>query len=159
MTRLRIYRSCPECGHTAARLGAHKVYTQHDVSGATISSWDDPHNYQSAHRLVRAVRGSASKYPCALCGATAYDWSFQGGRDYGEATWSKDIEAYEPLCRKCHWSIDAKDHLEETNAKKSETLSAHRLDPVFDKEYRDSKSRAAVLGNKSPRRKRPPVAS
>ena len=71
--------------------------------------------YSGAHMRVRAVKGSASDYECADCGARAREWSycgesasekFQDVNGY-KLAYSDDVDAYEPRCSPCHWVYDS----------------------------------------------------
>lgn len=72
-------------------------------------------SYRQIHWDLRAARGKADEYPCVACGKPAKDWAYQNngnpelydqesGRPYCE-----DLTLYEPMCRNCHFKMDATD--------------------------------------------------
>jgi hypothetical protein len=72
--------------------------------------------YDGAHNRVKGIRGSASGYPCALCGGPAQQWAYRHsdpdqkigthGKGKGSA-YSTDPDHYWAACRHCHarWDI------------------------------------------------------
>jgi hypothetical protein len=58
--------------------------------------------------------GSASQYPCVICGRSAEDWAYDGAdptERLQEASgsyqrYSRFPEFYMPMCRKCHLGRD-----------------------------------------------------
>lgn len=74
----------------------------------------DAPEYATVHKRLRRRRGPASAHPCADCGATAQDWSYDGldpeelegqaGRDV--LRYSTDLARYQPRCRTCHNRFD-----------------------------------------------------
>lgn len=75
----------------------------------------DAVGYYMAHHRVIHVRGKAKLHLCVDCGATALDWSYQGG-DPNELTqetgarsgitYSLEPAYYAPRCRPCHREFD-----------------------------------------------------
>lgn len=72
-------------------------------------------NYNSMHRKIARVRGSAKGYLCVDCGEkNAHHWSLRAGADYiiqvGTTTagrlFSTDVNDYEPRCVPCHAKHD-----------------------------------------------------
>ncbi len=68
--------------------------------------------YYTVHDRLRRTRGKATSLECVQCGERARDWAYQHtssdekidprtGRVYSE-----DPSAYDPMCRKCHISLD-----------------------------------------------------
>ena len=97
------------------------------ISGLTVNCADranhpDPRfkgddvTYDGAHNRVKGERGSASGYPCALCGGPAMDWAYRhsdpdqkvgtSGKGKGKA-YSPNPDHYWAACRSCHsrWDI------------------------------------------------------
>ena len=76
----------------------------------------DDIGYDGAHNRVKSVRGSASDYPCALCGGQAQQWAYRHsdpdqkigvyGKGKGRA-YSSDPDHYWAACRSCHARWDA----------------------------------------------------
>ena len=61
----------------------------------------DQASYSARHQRLRAIRGSASQFPCVDCQGPAVDWS--------QVTGSTGLDVYEdyaPRCRSCHASYD-----------------------------------------------------
>lgn len=59
-------------------------------------------SYAAVHARIRRERGSASAYPCADgCGRQAKDWAYVGLRA-GVLPFEPNLDAYVPLCRRCH---------------------------------------------------------
>jgi hypothetical protein len=71
--------------------------------------------YTGAHDRVRTQRGSASTYPCCVCGGAASQWAYDHG-DPDEATavgpggsvlhYSVKPQHYDPMCISCHKNYD-----------------------------------------------------
>lgn len=67
--------------------------------------------YNSTHRRIVRVKGSAANHTCADCGQQAQEWSYIGGGadeevdDRGLA-FSRDASRYEPRCIPCHRRFD-----------------------------------------------------
>jgi len=71
----------------------------------------DSIGYDGAHNRVKGIRGSASGYPCALCGGPAQQWAYRHsdpdqkigvyGKGKGRA-YSSDPAHYWAACRSCH---------------------------------------------------------
>lgn len=67
--------------------------------------------YDGAHNRVKAIKGSASRHPCARCGNPAEQWAYShadvaqqqmnDGREKGRP-YSANTDHYMPLCRSCH---------------------------------------------------------
>lgn len=69
------------------------------------------------HGRVRALRGPAKKYPCALCGTReAQHWAYdhmdpnelmgKDKPDRPERPYSIDLDHYLPMCVACHKAYD-----------------------------------------------------
>jgi hypothetical protein len=106
-----------------------QIYMRNLVSGLTVNCADranhpDPRfkgddvTYDGAHNRVKGERGSASGYPCALCGGPAEQWAYRhsdpdqkvGTSDKGNGlglTYSSTPAHYWPVCRSCHthWDV------------------------------------------------------
>ena len=78
----------------------------------------DDVTYDGAHGRVKGELGSASGYPCALCGAPAQGWAYRhsdpdqkvGTSDKGKGlglTYSSNPAHYWAACRSCHTHWDA----------------------------------------------------
>lgn len=61
--------------------------------------------YSTLHEWIRKKRGKASNYKCEDCGKQARDWA----NIYH--TYSRNLEEYVPLCRKCHIDYDKHNNL------------------------------------------------
>lgn len=73
-----------------------------------------PTTYNSAHRNLFRLRGSARSQVCVDCGGPAREWSLIRGRGTHVGvnagypmTYSPDPMDYEPRCRSCHVAYDA----------------------------------------------------
>lgn len=74
----------------------------------------DKIKYQTAHDRLRRHRGSAKRFDCVDCGATAAQWSLRhdskkritGKTQHSVMSWSPNVEDYEPRCIPCHRSYD-----------------------------------------------------
>jgi len=105
-------------------------------------------SYDAIHfRLVKA-RGRASSHPCSGCGGSARDWSYQynSSEELSQegSLYSEDLTCYEPLCRKCHKTLDMelsyrmKEVLHGLGLKQIEYLATLREDdPEFAAKMRD----------------------
>lgn len=101
---------CDRCYLRLLRTGT--VEYRGPLKGEDNPSWKgDDIGYRSAHRRIRMNRGAASDHICR-CGRTAEDWAL--GRDStvpvridaDGLSFSTDIWAYIPMCKKCHASYD-----------------------------------------------------
>lgn len=79
--------------------------------------------YETAHSIVRRLRGRASDRPCLHCdihsGRHADEWAYgqedlsplwgipKGKTNVGPSPYSADPKQYIPLCRPCHRIFDA----------------------------------------------------
>jgi DNA-directed RNA polymerase subunit RPC12/RpoP len=60
----------------------------------------DEATYSSIHDWIRKKKGKAGNYKCVHCGKQARDWA---NIDH---VYSRDLDDYIPLCRKCHIKFD-----------------------------------------------------
>jgi cytochrome c553 len=117
---VRVSCRC-DCGNVKA-LGLPNL-----LSGATVNCADrenhlDPRHkgedigYDGAHNRVKAIKGSASQFPCAECGGPARHWAYSHadaaelrmthGRQAG-SPYSANPDHYAPMCVKCHARFDS----------------------------------------------------
>lgn len=89
----------------------NQVHTYGEVRTKDVRSMrergSDSPTYPVVHIRLKKLRGPASLYPCAECGAQARQWAF----DNLEPQWINpetgcayygDLDRYRPLCLKCH---------------------------------------------------------
>lgn len=62
----------------------------------------DNATYSSIHSWIRDKKGKAGNYKCVHCDKQARDWA---NIDH---IYSRDLDDYIPLCRKCHIKFDKK---------------------------------------------------
>ena len=70
--------------------------------------------YDQAHRRLLAARGKAADNDCVDCGGPAAEWSYNnsgisevtGMRRRKPATYSLDMDQYDPRCVTCHRLFD-----------------------------------------------------
>lgn len=104
-----------DCGNTTqARTGdlnRGSAYTCGDLKHRLR----DDAEYGAAHERVKALKGSASQYPCVDCGQPARHWSYNHddphaltsakGRTIGQP-YSLNPHHYRPRCVPCHKTFD-----------------------------------------------------
>lgn len=72
-----------------------------------------PASYAYAHHRVRWTRGPAGDHACVTCGRPAEQWALDYGAHHAEwlaapeGTFSLDVTAYVPMCKRCHWAVDS----------------------------------------------------
>lgn len=120
-----VYKTAQQCRRCYSR-----TWYQENAAHARVPAADrrNPVTYANAHWRVQKVRGKASDYACARCGAEAEEWSYTDGdpweqtgtvteRRYvrGEVVerscfmkWSPNPHAYEALCTPCHYRKDGR---------------------------------------------------
>jgi hypothetical protein len=74
-------------------------------------------SYSGVHQRVRFAKGNAYSHKCQHCGKTAQHWSWNHLGDWVEGDsngsllrYSLDVDAYIPLCAKCHKAFDKAAH-------------------------------------------------
>lgn len=138
-SQMKIWRECSAdgCMFVSTKFGKHtdKNGNEH-VAGVPVR-WTEPHDYQSAHKLVRALRGAAQSYPCTRCDDTEHrhEWALSPDKSiWRQQEWSSDPWDYEPLCCSCHKRTDATpEQLSEIAIERQDAIRQRRAsDPVFD---------------------------
>jgi hypothetical protein len=73
------------------------------VRGKRHGSWKgNEAKYSSIHDYIRVKKGRAGDQKCAFCGKKARDWANIDHK------YSRDLDDYTALCRKCHINFDKK---------------------------------------------------
>ena len=111
-----------DCGSEPKIVGLANLIQGLTVNCADRASHPDPRfkgddvTYDGAHNRVKGERGSASNYPCAMCGGQAQSWAYRhsdpdqkvGTSGKGKGfTYSTNPDHYWPACRSCHthWDV------------------------------------------------------
>lgn len=102
------------CGTATAR---GKYYAR----GHNRKTWEATKvrpSFSGVHKRLAAHRGPAAEYDCVDCGQAAAEWSYDGLdsqqlteiRRGSVATYSTDLNRYQPRCRPCHRRFDEIGH-------------------------------------------------
>ena len=113
-----------DCGSKSKIVRLSNLVSGSPTNCADRANHPDPRfkgddvTYDGAHNRVKGERGSASDYPCALCGGPAEQWAYRhsdpdqkvgtSGKGKGKgSTYSPDPSHYWAACRSCHGRWDS----------------------------------------------------
>jgi NUMOD3 motif len=97
--------------------------------------------YRDLHRLIRRMRGQASRQQCVECGGTAADWARLHDQD------GSDVWHYVSMCRKCHSAYDSGGRPMSDESRKKLSQYSRNRDPQHQRKLSESlKGRAATSG-------------
>lgn len=149
------HRKCPSgcvCArHSGTFCEAGCTCQRHSMRkcdpGCTCGKHGEELTYSGRHARVRKVRGSASDYPCGVCGGTARHWSQVHDTDGLDPH-----EHYRPMCVSCHFAYDGnqekaaaaskgREFTPEQRAQRSEIMRRHNAS--LTPEQRSSNTRKA----------------
>ncbi len=63
-------------------------------------NWSKQPSLLTLHKRIHRRHGAAKNRKCAKCSNQARDWALIGKK------YTDNIEDYQPMCRKCHTSMD-----------------------------------------------------
>jgi hypothetical protein len=114
--------------------------------------------YNHVHYVLVQTRGLARNHLCR-CGKRASDWAYQHNGDpevYDEESgrpFSEDLDHYEPMCRSCHFKLDATDtHVRTGQAVGRGNVLRAQQDPAFAAKVSVDRANAARAANRIKRR-------
>lgn len=97
----------------------HRWWRNGDTSAVKVAGLkEDPYelSYRGMHTRVSSLWGKANEYPCAMCGAPAREWAYDGTDPTAKdeliagkwpVKFSVFPEFYFPACHPCHRALDA----------------------------------------------------